>query len=57
MRIIPETIPPVSICYLPDSEGEGRVADELLEEWACQLVRRAVNQWLYSTEGADNDKG
>lgn len=46
-------IPVVTISYLPELPKEKNLAiDKLMEEWACQLVRRAVNQWLY--EGEDN---
>ena len=40
------------ITYAPTPEGKGKgigiVADKLLTDWAAELVRRAVNRWLYS---------
>jgi hypothetical protein len=49
--MIPQQYPVVKVSYAPEPEnGKGKAIDKLVNEWACQVVRRAVNQWLYSQE-------
>ena len=48
------TLPKVVIEFLPFPEERNRAVDHLLEQWASQEVRRAVNRFVYSQEMEDS---
>lgn len=47
-------IPQVKIGFLPETLKQDRMVDHLLEQWASQEVRRAVNRWIYSQEAEES---
>ena len=43
-------VPRIAISYIPEPTEKNRATDHLLQQWAAQEVRIAVNRWLYSQD-------